>query len=114
MSFEDPESIKNIYTKAKETVESGSLPEVSEDELSELHSTILSLKNELGNEIEFTKLSDKINMDFEKITSGILKLITEKKIVGIINDKETADKSDDILILRDERYLDKFEQYEIK
>lgn len=71
---------------------------------------IPNLSIEFKNEIPFQAFKDATLLDFTTIKDALLELIMEKKITGFINDSSTADDlSDDILILRDQRFVDRME-----
>ncbi|MHA2029838.1 MAG: hypothetical protein ACW99Q_10635 [Candidatus Kariarchaeaceae archaeon] len=58
-------------------------------------------------EIPFTLIHEATGLDYEMIKQCVLELILAKKVTGFINDSSTADDlTDDILIIRDERFVD--------
>jgi hypothetical protein len=58
-------------------------------------------------EIPFKLIHEATGLDYEMIKQCVLELILAKKVTGFINDSSTADDlTDDILIIRDERFVD--------
>jgi hypothetical protein len=58
-------------------------------------------------EIPFTLIHEATGLDYAMIKQCVLELIIAKKVTGFINDSSTAeDLTDDILIIRDERFVD--------
>ncbi len=71
-------------------------------------------RKKFHDEIPFDVMSKSLEMDFETLNKCLLTLILEKEIIGFINDKQTSDKSDDILILRDQHLIDKINEYSVE
>ncbi len=57
-------------------------------------------------EISFLELHELTNYDYKLLNDLIFYGIIQKKIIGFVDSKDTPDLSDDILILREKRYLD--------
>ena len=78
--------------------------------LENLQSLIFELKDECESNIPFSILHEKTGLDYPIIKTCILQLIMSNNILGFINDNGTSeDLSDDILIIRDKRFIDEME-----
>ncbi|MHA2250984.1 MAG: hypothetical protein ACXAD7_11515 [Candidatus Kariarchaeaceae archaeon] len=112
----DLESSKEILKSTADApiVESEAVDLSQEKEM--ILNFIPTLAMELNNEITFQVLHEKTMLDFTTIKDALTQLIIEKKVTGFINDSGTAeDLTDDILIIRDIRFVDHMEpKYEIK
>ncbi len=109
---DDP--LKEELLKVKGFVGQVKKKQIPVGDLEELLNYIKNNRKRFNDEIPFSAIAKDLNFDFEEITTGILQLILTKEIIGFINDKETEDKSDDILILRDQHLVDKMNQYRIE
>ncbi len=65
---------------------------------------------EFDKEIPFKILHERTLLDYPTIKEAILQLLMEKKLTGFLNDSATTDDlTDDILIIRDQRFVDVME-----
>jgi len=87
-------------------------PEVAA-KLQEVEEKLLGIINDLAeeysNNIPFTVLKEKSEYDYQVISDVLLHLIMQKKLLGFINDGGTESLDDDILIIRDSRFVDTLE-----
>ncbi len=89
-------------------------PSVSPDDVVAIIEYIEDNRERFKNQIPFSVMAEDLDMDYETLNDCLLHLILKRELIGFINDQETEDKSDDILILRDQHLIDKLNQYEIK
>lgn len=111
--FKDKDEIKETMEKLRENLK-GQRPSVSPDDVVAILEFIEDNRAEFKDQIPFSAIAKELDMDFETINDCLLHLIMKKELIGFINDLETEDKSDDILILRDQHLIDKLNEYEIQ
>ena len=100
--------MKMGINKGESTMDSQVHAKIEEIKI-ELLKIIPDLAREHSNEIPFKILNKKTKYDYQVISDIILNLIMEKKLIGFINDSGTEDLSDDILIIKEKRFLDSLE-----
>ncbi|RMG30149.1 MAG: hypothetical protein D6732_16625 [Methanobacteriota archaeon] len=111
--FKDKDEVKETMDQLRDSLK-GSRPSVSPDDVVAILEYIEDNRERFRDQIPFSVIAEELEMDFETINECLLHLIMKREIIGFINDLETEDKSDDILILRDQHLIDKLNQYEIQ
>lgn len=67
---------------------------------------IPGLAKKYDNSIPFSALKEETNRPYQLISDVVLALIMEKRITGFINDGGTEALDDDVLIIRESRFMD--------
>lgn len=80
--------------------------EFTEDEAAIIYDLIQA--EDKNAKLAMDDLRTKSGLDAAKVNAIVLHLIQDEKIIGFINDRETADLSDDLLILVEKRFIDEY------
>ncbi|MHA2170503.1 MAG: hypothetical protein ACXAB7_11475 [Candidatus Kariarchaeaceae archaeon] len=103
--FNDSKNIMKLTSEAR----SDSEP-LNEDETTKIMGNtkvVYEAIQKYRSEIPFVAIHEATGIDYDMIKQCVLELILAKKVTGFINDSSTADDlTDDILIFRDERFID--------